>query len=519
MTRLQTTRAAILRMSFVRPLAVLLGLGVCAGTVLAADPLRIGSKRFTESYVLGELLLHTASAAGPAEHRQGMGNTGILVAALRNGAIDVYPEYSGTVARELLKLEGNPTLDTLNRALASMGLAASVPLGFNNNYALGVREDLAEKLGLRAISDLAAQRSLRYGFSHEFLARQDGWPGLVRAYGFEKISPAGLDHGIAYEALAAGRVDVIDLYSTDAKIARYKLRVLADERNYFPRYEALLLHRIEAPARFPRQWQALRALEGRIDSAAMIAMNGAAELDGKTFAQAAALFAAGGETQTADATGERQAASAPRSFWSALFAADLVRLTQEHLLLVFGSLAASILVGLPLGVLAARKAVLAQPIFAVVGVIQTIPSLALLAFLIAIMGSIGIWPAAVALFLYALLPIVRNTHTGLMGVGRGLRQAAVALGLSKRDQLLTIELPLARPSILAGIKTSAVINVGTATIAAFIGAGGYGERIAAGLALNDNTMLLAGAVPAAVLALLIQGMFEWMERLWRIPGR
>jgi osmoprotectant transport system permease protein len=298
------------------------------------------------------------------------------------------------------------------------------------------------------------------------------------------------------------------------------MRVLSDDKSYFPRYEALLLYRAEVPARYPAQWRALQALEGRIDEARMIEMNAAAELGGQTFAQAAALFEAAPKTAGDSAQpGLPAKAAAPRGFWAALFAPDLWRLTREHLILVFGSLAASLIVGLPLGVLAAKKAALAQPIFAVVGIIQTIPSLALLAFLIALMGSIGIGPAAVALFLYALLPIVRNTHTGMLGVGEGMRQAAIALGLSARDRLFTIEVPLARPAILAGIKTSAVINVGTATIAAFIGAGGYGERIASGLALNDHIQLLAGAVPAAALALLIQGMFEWMERFWAVPGR
>ncbi len=236
----------------------------------------------------------------------------------------------------------------------------------------------------------------------------------------------------------------------------------------------------------------------------MMRMNAAAEIEGRSFDQAAALY-----IQDAVKTSAR---APQRGFLEVLFAPDLFRLTREHLLLVFGSLAAGILAGVPLGVAAARKPWLAQPIFALVGMVQTIPSLALLAFLIALMGTIGTLPAAIALFLYALLPIVRNTHTGLIGVGAGLRQAALALGLSPRDQMLAIELPLALPSILAGIKTSAVINVGTATIAAFIGAGGYGERIAAGLAVNDNLLLLAGAVPAAVLALLLQGLFESIER-------
>ena len=195
-----------------------------------------------------------------------------------------------------------------------------------------------------------------------------------------------------------------------------------------------------------------------------------------------------------------------------LFGEDFWRLTREHLLLVFVSLGAGIVVAIPLGVLAARVEAAAQPILAIVGVIQTIPSLALLAFLIPLLGSIGTAPALIALFLYALLPIVRNTHAGMQGVGRGMRQAALALGLKPMDQLLLIELPLAAPAILAGIKTSAVIGVGTATIAAFIGAGGYGERIAQGLALNDNMTLLAGAIPAAALALIIQGLFELIER-------
>lgn len=491
--------------------ALLAALLAHAAPAAAADVLKVGSKRFTESYILGELLAQAAARQGPAEHKAGLGNTGILYAALRSGSIDVYPEYSGTIAREILKLEGDPGLTELNRSLAPLGLAVSIALGFNNTYALGMHEELAARRGLKSIADLAAHPDLRLGLSQEFIARKDGWPGLARAYGLASFSPTGLDHGLAYEALAGSRVDVIDTYSTDAKIARYRIRLLADDRGYFPRYDTLLLHREDTPRRFPLQWQTLRALEGTIDAQRMLRMNAAAETEGRSFAQAAALYFQEPHGGTGSTGGT--ASAQPRGFFEVLFAPDLVRLTREHLLLVFGSLAASIAVGVPLGVAAARKRRLAQPIFAIVGVVQTIPSLALLAFLIALMGSIGTLPAAIALFLYALLPIVRNTHTGLLAVGDGLRQAALALGLSSRDRMLSIELPLARPSILAGIKTSAVINVGTATIAAFIGAGGYGERIAAGLAVNDNLMLLAGAVPAAALALLIQGLFDLVERL------
>jgi osmoprotectant transport system permease protein len=295
-------------------------------------------------------------------------------------------------------------------------------------------------------------------------------------------------------------VDAIDLYSTDAKIARYGIVVLDDDRKFFPRYDAVLLHRLDAPLKHPAAFAALAKLRGGIDTATMIRLNGRAELDKVPFAAAAAEFF------TLEATATR------RSLWDAIFAPDFPRLLAEHAGLVFGSLAAAILVGVPLGIAAARVSWLAQPVLVATGLVQTIPSLALLAFLIPLTGSIGLWPALIALFLYALLPIVRNTHAGLGEVGQGLKDAGLALGLRPRGVLRHVELPLAAPTILAGVKTSAVINVGTATIAAFIGAGGFGERIAQGLALNDHQALLAGAIPAAAFALVVHFAFEWAER-------
>ena len=482
--------------------ALLLSLAACAAP--AEERLQVGSKRFTESYILGEILARMSGGV----HKPGLGNTGIVLAALKAGAIDVYPEYTGTIAAEIVRLPPTATLEQLNRALAQQGLAAGVPLGFNDTYALAMSEERAAKLGIRRLSDLARRPALKFGLSQEFLGRADGWGGLQRAYGLPQ-APTGLDHGLAYEAIAAGRIDVMDVYSTDAKIARYHLRVLEDDRHFFPRYDAVLLYRRDVPQRFPREWPALQALEGRIDEPLMIRMNAAAELEGKSFAQAAALFAGGAPPSSE--TG--------RAFWSTLFGADFWRLTREHLVLVAASLAAAIAVGMPLGIAAAKLPRAAQAILGAVGVIQTIPSLALFAFLIALVGTIGALPALMALFLYGLLPIVRNTHAGLTAISRGMRQAAMALGLRARERVWLIELPLAAPSILAGIKTSAVINVGTATIAAFIGAGGYGERIASGLALNDNVTLLAGAIPAAALALLVQAVFEIAERRFTSLGR
>ncbi len=458
----------------------------------AAATLTVGSKRFTESYILGEVLARLAGG----EHRPGMGNTAILYEALRSGAVDVYPEYTGTIAREILKVEQSLELAELNRRLRPLGLAASHPLGFDNRYALGTR------LAMQSISELAKRPELRIGLSHEFLGRRDGWPGLRDAYGLPQ-RPRALDHGLAYEALAAGELDVIDVYSTDAKIERYRIRVLEDDRGFFPSYEAVLLHRIEAPARFPAAFQAFAKL--KIDNATMVRLNARAELDGVPFAQVAGEFL--GETAKSRGT-----------LWSTIFAADLGRLLAQHLWLVFGSLAAATLVGVPLGIVAARSRVVAQPVLLACGLIQTVPSLALLAILIPLTGSIGAWPALIALFLYALLPITRNTHAGLIQVPGGLVEAAIALGLRRFAVLWSIELPLAGPTVMAGIKVSAVISVGTATIAAFIGAGGLGERIVQGLAVNDHEVLLAGALPAAALALAVHALFELAERsLQRAP--
>jgi len=484
-------------------LLVTLLLPLCA----AAGDLVVGSKRFTESYILGEIVAQTAAAAGqPVQHRQGMGNTAILFEALKAGEIHLYPDYTGTIARELLKSDATD-LDALNRGLRAAGLGVAVRFGFDNTYALAMLEAQARRLGMRTIGDLRSHPELKPGLSHEFLQRDDGWPGLQRAYGLQQRA-IGLDHGLAYEALAARQIDVMDIYATDAKIAAYGLRVLDDDRHFFPEYAAVLVYRLDVPQRFPRAWAALASLEGRIDARSMVALNAQAELEGKPFAEVARGFLAG-----AEAAGSRTATG----FLGHLLGPDLPRLTAEHLTLVLVSLAAAVAIGVPLGIWAAYSPAAAQPILALVGTIQTVPSLALLAFLIPLLGMIGVVPALIALFLYSLLPIVRNTHSGLRDIAPHLRESADALGLPGGVRLRRIELPLASRAMLAGVKTAAIISVGTATIAAFIGAGGYGERIVTGLALNDHAVLLAGAVPAAALALLMHGVFELLDR-WVVPA-
>ncbi len=461
---------------------------------------QVGSKAFTESVILGELLTQTLLAAGVrAEHRRQLGGTKILWAALLGGEIDVYPEYTGTIAQEMFPGAGLRGDEAIGKALAARGVKMSASLGFNNTYAIGMREEVADRLGIRRISDLASHPELKFGFSNEFMDRTDGWPVLRDRYRLPQRDVRGMDHDLAYRALASRAIQVTDLYSTDAEIRYYRLRVLEDDRHVFPEYNGVVLYRADLPQRSPQAVAAFSQLEGRISAQEMIAMNARVKLDRVPESRAAAEF-------LAEKLGIRTAVKEET-------AVDRLLLhLREHLFLVALSLLAAILVALPLGILSARFPRLGQLVLGVVGVIQTIPSLALLVFMIPLLG-IGARPSIVALFLYSLLPIVRNTASGLRNIAIEVRESAEALGLPSGARLRLIELPIASPSILAGIKTSAVINVGTATLGALIGAGGFGQPILTGIRLNDVPLILQGAVPAAALALVVQGLFEVAERV------
>ena len=477
-----------------------------ATSAQAADTLRVGSKRFTESYILAHVIAQTAAPAlpSPPAVQEGLGNTAIVYGALRGGSIDIYPEYAGTVSLEILKAGRSLTLAEMNERLAPLGLGAAVPLGFNNGYALAVRRADADKLGMRTLGDLARHPDFKLGLSNEFIGRADGWPGLAKAYGLPH-KPQGLDHGLAYDAIAGRQIDVMDIYTTDAKIDHLQLLALADDKQYFPRYDALLLYRLDVPKRFPKAWAAMQKLEKRIDEKAMIAMNAKAELQKQPFDRIARDFLSGGTA----------AAAVRPAFMQRLFGDDFWRLTRQHLALVVFSVLVAALIAIPLGVISFPHPRARSILLGGAGLLQTVPSLALLAVLIWLLGAIGVVPALVALTLYALLPIMRNCVTGLAEVPDGLRQAATALGMTHSQRLRTIELPLAMPTLLAGIRIATSIAIGTATIAAFVGAGGYGERIVTGLALNDSELLLAGAIPAAGLAVLSEVLFELAERRLR----
>ena len=495
-----------------RPGKALATLGPVAGIVLAlllgpsgarAAPdavIRVGSKSFTESYILAEIVAQVIEAVGEArvERHAGLGGTGVTYRALVSGAIDLYPEYTGTLGRVILKDPSLVSADAIRAVLESRGVTMSASLGFANTYALAVRRAQAERLGLRSIGDLARHPDLSAAFSSGFLEREDGWPGLKRHYGLGLTRVSVMEHALTYRALAAGQVDVMDVFSTDGQLERLQLHLLEDDRAFFPDYSAVLLARRDVAERFPRTWVRLRgALEGRIDGHRMARLNAMADLDGKRVPEVAATFLG---TDSPSPTGGRA------------MAGELVALTLDHLILVLIPVGAAILLGVPMGVLAARFRRAGQLELSVIAMLQTIPALALLMFMIPLFG-IGKGPALVALSVYALLPIVRGTHAGVIGIDRQLLEIAFVLGLGRRMRVLRVELPLASISIMAGIKTAVVMTVGTATLAAFIGGGGYGSLIVRGLALDDTATILAGAAPAAGMALAFHGLFELLDRV------
>jgi len=486
--------------SFLRVLGACLLLGSIVGPASADQerPLVVGSKNFTEGYLLAEVMTQVLEDAGFEVRRQvGFGGTLIAFEAIVNAEIDVYPEYTGTLSEVILAGKSAGELSELNQALAAHQVEALAPLGFNNTYAVVTRRTTAHGLELNSISDLREHTALKLAFSHEFLNRQDGWPALAKQYGLTgKV--IGIEHGLAYQALAEETIDVTDAYSTDGELERYDLRVLGDDQNFFPQYLAVPLVRTSLPQGAK---DALGRLAGRLDDETMRRLNAQVVVENRSFADVAAQF-----LQSSGLT-EAQGTNAGATTLLASIAAN----TLTHLKLTAIALLLACATGIPAAVAVYRSSGLSSAILYLSGLLQTIPSIALLALMIPLLG-VGQLPAVVALFLYSLLPIVRNTITALRTIDPLYKKVAVAMGLTRREQLRHVLFPLSLPHVLAGIKTAAVISIGTATLAAFIGAGGLGEPIVTGLALNNTGLILQGAIPAAILAILTELSFEFLER-------
>ena len=487
-----------------------------------AAPVVVGSKPFGESYLLAEAFAQLLELRGIAvERRPGLGATEVAFGALRTGAIDVYPEYTGTGLLAILgealdsamRADPRKTFSQVARSFdARFGVRWLAPLGFQNGYAIAVRRETASRLGLRTLSDLAtAASSLTAGLTSDFIGRPDGLAGLAAAYGMRFGTVRPLSPAVKYAALAEGAVDVIDGYSTDGLLSRYDLVTLADDRAFFPPYEAAALVSPRLARDRPDALAALSRLSGRLDEAMMRGYNRRVEVDGEAIpAVATSMLNDLGlrDAETSSPAAQDRNAGFLSFFWARR--AETVSLTLRHLLLVSGALLAAVLVAVPLGLLLERAGRGAELVVGGLGVLQTIPSIALLAFMIPLFG-VGVKPALVALWLYALYPIARNTYSGVRAADPEAVEACEAMGATAFQRLIWVRVPLAAPIIVAGIRTSAVITVGGATLAAFIGAGGLGEPIVTGLALADSRLILSGALPAALLALAVEGVLSLLE--------
>ncbi len=487
----------------------------------------VGSKQFTEGHLLAEVMAQLVEGRTdiPVERRMNLGGTLLVHSALVEGEIDLYPEYTGTGWSIVLK-RGDRAPGSLQTYMyvaeeyrKRYGVTWLQPFGFSNTYAVAVLEETAERLGLHRISDLRGHGGeLRVGWSHEFMNREDGYPGLAARYGLDLAQVRGMEHGLAYEAIRAGRIDLTDAYSTDGKLLRFPVRVLEDDRSFFPPYDCAPLVRTATLERHPRLHDLLNELAFTLSAERMQRLNYEVEEEGRPFAEVARGFLeAEGllDTDAVTAGGE----ALPQAGQG--FAAFMVerwpvtaKLVGEHLVLTGVAVGLAILFSVPLGIFLTRREALSGPTLGLAGVIQTIPSLALLAFMIPVPGlGLGTRSAIVALFLYALLPILRNTVIGIREVDPDVVEAARGMGLTDGQLLRLVELPLALPTIMAGIRTATVISVGVATLAAFIGAGGLGEPIVTGLQLNEPQLILSGAVPAALLALLVDFLLGWVDRV------
>ena len=453
-----------------------------------AETLTVGSKMFAESHVLAELVALSLEEAGyTVERKLSLGGTMVVWEALKKGELDIYPEYSGTLSQTILRRPG-ASLEELQPALASQGLEILLGFGFNNSYAIAVHGPLAREHELLRVSQLRDMPELKLGFSLEFINRADGWPALSEHYQLPH-EVSGLEHALAYRAIASRQLDVTDAFTTDGELQVYDLVLLEDDLQFFPRYDGILMVRAELPEQARR---ALAGLEQRLDDATMQSLNAAASEPGVSPRRVAADFLG-------------------LALEESTLMQGILRNTGVHLKLTGIALLLACLVAVPLALALSRQPRASSAVLYITGLMQTIPSLALLAMLIPILG-LGQVPAIVALFLYSLLPIVRNTLTGITTIDPLLREVAEGMGMTARERLRHVEIPLALPTILAGIKTAAIISIGTATLAAFVGAGGLGEPIVTGLNLNDHNLILQGAIPAAVLAIVTEFLFEWLER-------
>lgn len=471
--------------------------------------INIGSRNFPESILVAEILSQTIEQETNYKVKKFyyLGGVNICFNALQANKIDIYPDYISSLANYIFgrDLSLKKSTKDLNTALAEKQISFSKSLGFDNNFVLLVRKGLADEIHLQNISDLTKE-DLRYGLSHNFIARPDGLSLLEDIYKLDlHKNLKALEYNIALDALRTNKVDLIDAYSTDSRINSSEFQILKDDLNALKSYESILVYRKDLLVNFPQIKSVIKILEGSLSNQKIIELNQRI-INGESYESVANSF-------VAELT--QRKALQPKS----RFEEDLQSLAKafvRHLQITFIAVLIALVLGLSLGILISYKENLAKLVLALASIIQTIPSLALLALLIPILG-LGMPAAIMALILYGLLPIVQNTYTGIKTIAPEYIDLANSLALKESLILWRIKLPLAMPYIFAGLKTTTVICVGMATLATFVGAGGLGDLIKTGIDLGDNSLILMGAISAALLALFFNFLIDGVNRVFIKP--
>ena len=498
---------------------------LCLSSLANSKTITVGSKQFSESVTLSEMIaiLLEENYNFNVVRKHALGGTQVAFEALKNGAIDVYPEYTGTGYVMILKESGLTNADKIHSHLSTTfkenyGIIWSAPLGFNNTYAIAVKKDDERFDDIKTMSQLSESK-LNYNLAapYEFMERKDGYPSMEKAYqfGLPQSRIKSMEAGLMYPAIKKGSVDAILCYSTDGKIKGSNLRLLKDNKSFFPPYEVAYIIREKTYNKYPDLRAAVNLLENSITEDEMIELNYLVDGEKQEASTVARNFLIEKGLIEGDLTESKMDKGFLSYTWQKRF--YLLKIVKEHLILSFLSLAMAILLSLPLGILMTRVKNLEKFVFPVVNTIQTIPSLALLGFMIPFIG-IGVVPAIIALFLYSLLPLMRNTYIGIKGIDPELIEASKSIGLTPLQILTRVEIPIALPVILAGLRTAAVLVIGMATLAALIGAGGLGDPIFRGVSTVNSYLILLGAIPSALLAIVVDRLIGISEKILVSPG-
>ena len=482
-----------------------------------ARPVVVGSKAFSESIILGEItaILLEKKMNHPVRRKFNLGGTQVVFSSLKKDLIDVYAEYTGTGYSMILNLSGESHSEKIyhivnNQFQKKWGIVWSPAIGFNNTYALAVRENDFRFKNISAISSLhTIADELIYAAPHEFMERKDGHKQLVEKYQLKFKKVFSMSAGLMYSSLVKKKIDIAVVYSTDGRIRANQLKMLKDDKLFFPPYYVSLTAKLKTLNEIPALKKVFHIVENLITKEEMIDMNDQVDRLKRNPKAVARAFLQKKNILSSkiSSSASGQKTRSDNSFFSLVWEQRvyLLKLIKEHLFLTFAALILAVLFSVPAGILMTRSSKLTKIIFPVINTVQTIPSLAFLGFLIPLLG-IGMTPAVFVLFLYSLLPIIRNTYSGILDINPIYIEVSKGMGLNPFQILRYVELPLALPIIIAGVRTAVVVAVGTATLAAFIGAGGLGDPIFRGISTLNTQLILLGAVPAGLLAIGLDQM-------------